>query len=230
MKKAFTLLELIFVIVVVGILAAVVLPNTHRDPLREAAVQLISHIRYTQHLAMIDDKFDANEPMWYRQRWQLAFSTAAGTESYYIFADSPSAVGAYDGNPGANNTYTDVEVARNPAKKDSYLIGVPFGSFDNSAVDRLSTELNVGSKYGIGNITVSGGGTGSNANRILFDHLGRPYRGNNSTLTSAVHRIATTAIFVKLCTNTCVNPAITANNANEIVIRIEPETGYARIL
>lgn len=235
MKKAFTLLELIFIIVVVGILAAVIVPNTHRSPLHEAAVQLVSHIRYTQHLAMIDDKFDANEPMWYRQRWEIAFSTAGGTESYYIFSDSPSNIGAYDGNPGANATYTDVEVAINPSKQDKYLIGVPFGSFDNLATQRLSEELDIGNKYGIGDITVNGGGTGSNANRILFDHLGRPYRGNTSStsaaaLSSSVDRVATSAIFVKLCTNACVDPKTTANNTNEIVIKIEAETGYVHIL
>jgi len=235
MKKAFTLIELIFVIVVIGILAAVIIPNTRRNPLQEAAVQLVSHIRYTQHLAMMDDKFDANEALWFRQRWQLAFSTAGGTNSYMIFADSPSAVGAYDGNPGANATYTDVEVARNPAKKDKYLIGVAFGSFDNSATQKLSKELDIGSKYGIGNFTVNGGGTGSNANRILFDHLGRPYRGNTSStsavpISSAVDRVAVSAIYVKLCTNACVDPKTSANNANEIVIKIEPETGYAHIL
>ncbi|ADN09623.1 pilus assembly FimT family protein [Sulfurimonas autotrophica] len=235
MKKAFTLLELIFVIVVVGILAAVIIPNTRSNSLQEVAVQLVSHIRYTQHLAMIDDKFDANEPLWYRQKWQLAFSTAGGTNSYMIFADSPSSVGAYDGNPGANSTYTDVEVAQNPASKDKYLIGAAFGSFDNSETKKLSNELAIGNKYGIGDVTVNGGGTGSNVKRILFDHLGRPYRGNTSSTSAAalsysVDKVAISAIYVKLCTNTCVNPKTSANNANEIVIKIEPETGYAHIL
>ena len=235
MKKAFTLLELIFVIVVIGILAAVIIPNTRTNPLQEAAVQLVSHIRYTQHLAMIDDKFDATEPFWFRQRWQLAFSTAGGTNSYMIFADSPSVVGAYDGNPSANSTYTDVEVARNPAKKDKYLIGVPFGAFNNSATEKLSGELDIGKKYGINAITVTGGNTGSGARRILFDHLGRPYRGNTSStsaaaLSSPVDKIASSAIFIKLCRGICVNPKTSANNANEIVIKIEPETGYAHIL
>jgi prepilin-type N-terminal cleavage/methylation domain-containing protein len=235
MKKAFTLLELIFVIVVVGILAAVIIPNTRSNPLQEAAIQLVSHIRYTQHLAMIDDKFDANEPFWYRQRWQLAFSAAGGTNSYMIFADSPSIVGAYDRNPGANHTYTDVEVALNPLSKDKYLIGIAFGSFDNSETKKLSKELDIGNKYGINAITFSGGSTGSNAKRILFDYLGRPYRGNTSStsaaaLSSAVDKVATSAIYIKLCVNACVNPKTSANNENEIVIKIEPETGYAHIL
>ena len=61
MKKAFTMLELVFVIVIVGILSYFVSSSFQRNPLREAADQVVSHIRYTQHLAMIDDKFDPND-------------------------------------------------------------------------------------------------------------------------------------------------------------------------
>lgn len=234
MKKAFTLLELVFIIVVIGILAAIIIPSTKTNPLQEAAVQLVSHIRYTQHLAMMNDKFDANEPLWFRQRWQLAFSTGGGSHSYMIFADSPSNAGAYDGNPGANSTYTDVEVAQNPSSNNKYLIGVANTAFDNFATQRLSSELDLEAKYGINDFTVSGG-TVSAASRILFDHFGRPYRGNTSStsaasLSSAVDKVATAPIFIKLCTDVCVNPKATANSANEIVIRIEPETGYAHIL
>ncbi|HIP14071.1 MAG TPA: type II secretion system protein [Sulfurimonas autotrophica] len=236
MKKAFTLLELIFVIIVIGILSAVIFPSIRANPLQEAAIQLVSDIRYTQHLAMLDDKFDPNEAFWFRQKWQLAFSAAGGTSSYMIFSDSPALIGgAYDGNPGANSTYTKVEVARNPKNNNKYLIGVPFGSFDNSQTKKLSPELNIGKKYGISAITVSGGSTGSGAKRILFDYLGRPYRGNTSStsaaaLQSSVDKIAKTAIYIKLCTGVCVDPKTSANNSNEIVIKIEPETGYAHIL
>ena len=74
MKKAFTLLELVFVIVVIGILAVVIIPNTRTNPAQEAAVQLVSHIRYTQHLAMVDDKFNSANTTWYRNLWQIVFN------------------------------------------------------------------------------------------------------------------------------------------------------------
>ncbi|MGD9717776.1 MAG: type II secretion system protein, partial [Sulfurimonadaceae bacterium] len=51
MKKAFTMLELVFVIVVIGILAAVIIPRMDRDNASEAAIELQSQIRYAQHLA-----------------------------------------------------------------------------------------------------------------------------------------------------------------------------------
>ena len=236
MKKAFTLLELVFVVVIVALLTAVIVPHVKSNPLQEAAIQLVSHIRYMQHLAILDDKFDPNEKFWFRQKWQLLFSTAKKTKSYMIFSDSPALISkAYDGNPGANNTYTRVEVARNPKNNSKYLIGVPYNSFNGSDTKKLSPELNLGKKYGINAITVTGGSTGSSAKRILFDYLGRPYRGNTSStskaaLQSSVDKIAKTAIYIKLCTGVCIDPKTSANSSSEIVIKIEPETGYVHIL
>ena len=81
MKKAFTMLELVFVIVVIGILAALILPRTKTNPVQESAVDLLSKIRYTQHLALVDDQYDstnsindATHSAWYRNRWQISFN------------------------------------------------------------------------------------------------------------------------------------------------------------
>ena len=75
MKKAFTMLELIMVIVIIGILAAVIIPRTGSNNTAEAAVKLISDIRYTQHLAMIDDKYGDNVGIpWYQKLWQIRFN------------------------------------------------------------------------------------------------------------------------------------------------------------
>jgi prepilin-type N-terminal cleavage/methylation domain-containing protein len=73
MKKAFTMLELIFVLVVIGVLAASIIPRTKTNPVKEASVDLLSKIRYTQHLALVDDKYDSNTAQWYKNRWQIAF-------------------------------------------------------------------------------------------------------------------------------------------------------------
>ena len=45
-SSAFTMFELIIVIVVAGILAAVLIPRLERDNLRMAASQVIRHIQY----------------------------------------------------------------------------------------------------------------------------------------------------------------------------------------
>ena len=44
MKKAFTMLELVVVIVVIGIIAAAALPRINDDHIAEAADQVMSHI------------------------------------------------------------------------------------------------------------------------------------------------------------------------------------------
>lgn len=92
MKKAFTMLELVFVIVVIGILAALILPRTKTNPVQEAAVDLLSKIRYTQHLALVDDKYDDNNASSYKNRWQIQFNgnTYTVTSSNSGIAKDPS--------------------------------------------------------------------------------------------------------------------------------------------
>jgi len=224
------MMELIFVIIVIGILSAVFIPRFGQNNLSQAANQLISHIRYTQHLALMDDKYDPDVQYWYKQRWQISFSTANSTLSYMIFSDSPSLLtGAYDGNPGANVTYTDVEVATNPLNKTNYLIGTSYASFANSDTSRLTSNLDLQKKYGIVDLKVTGGNS-STAKNISFDHLGRPYLGVIENFISPQDHLATGQIYIKLCTTTCTGSNSTANSNSEAVIVIEPETGYVHLL
>ncbi len=73
-------MELIIVIVIGGILAAVMIPRLERDPTREAANQLVRHIQYAQHLAMVDDVYDASGT-WFQNRWKINFDTTGYTVS-----------------------------------------------------------------------------------------------------------------------------------------------------
>ena len=98
-KKAFTMIELIMIIVVVGILAVAVIPRVDRDTLVEATNQVASHVRYTQHLAMLDNKYNPRDSNWYRNRWKITFNN----NSYSITsgntnAKNPQAPGK-DSNP-----------------------------------------------------------------------------------------------------------------------------------
>ncbi len=72
-KKAFTMIELVFVIVVLGILAALALPRIERDIRQEAADNILSAIRYTQHLALTDNKTDPFDPNWQNKLWKIQF-------------------------------------------------------------------------------------------------------------------------------------------------------------
>ncbi|MDO9266861.1 MAG: type II secretion system protein [Sulfurimonas sp.] len=216
MKKAFTMMELIFVIVIIGILAAVVIPRTGSNKLREAAIQVVSHIRYTQHLAMVDDKFDADDSNWHKRRWQLLFGTSAthtnGGVAYSIFSDSLT----FSGNPGIS------ELAKNPMDSSKLLTGGFAGVISYATDSRVTRELNIGEKYGITSVTTTGCG---DAIRIAFDYLGRPIKGDISDDAAPYISSGTTT---SLLTAQC--KFILISDEGSLDIAIEPETGYAHIL
>ena len=219
MKKAFTMLELVFVIVVVAIISAMIAPSFGGNNLREAADQLVSHIRYTQHLAMMDEKFDASDPKWYRKRWQIIFGKSDNSGStpdthnqvaYSIFSDTAS---------NSTGQVDKTEIAKNPLDNTKLLSGGYSGTLDTS--DEQSTrEMNIGEKYGVISYSLSGGCAWS---RISFDYLGRPFKGNLASYTWTkpyqVNKLIQTACNITL-----------SDGTKNITIAIEPETGYAHIL
>jgi len=220
MKKAFTLLELVFVIVVIGILAAMIIPSTRTNPIREAAIQLLSDIRYTQHLAMIDDKYDTNDAGWYHERWQINFTTGGSASSnhkvaYAIFSDWKN---THTGHPERD------EIAKDPLTGKLITGGitntVPYDDPD------ASERANLGLKYNVGSISFSDSCKSNGSKRIAFDHLGRPIKGNISSPTTATTLLTST----KLITATCEITLFSENNEVNVTIAIEPETGYAHIL
>jgi len=87
---------------------------------------------------------------------------------------------------------------------------------------RATKRLNIGYKYNLKDISQSGYGD----KRIAFDHLGRPYRGNNSGWGSAYDNLLKSECTITLCQNTC-----SGSSADEkISIKIFPETGFVCIL
>ena len=230
MYKAFTMIELVFVIVVVGILSVMIAPNFQGNNLRQAADQLVSHIRYTQHLAMMDNKFDVNDADWYKERWQIFFSTTANsTISYSILSDTPSSLGNYQGSPKANSTYTEVSVASNPLNPSTYLIGTSYSTFHNSDTERLTQTLDIGNEYGILDLDLSSSCKVGSSTRIAFDNIGRPLRGtfHNFTEVYPSGNIITSQCIIQICT---VSDCTVATGDEIIEIAIEPETGYTHIL
>ena len=216
MKNAFTMLEIIMVIVIVGILAVVIIPRTGSNKLAEAAVQLIADIRYTQHLAMVDDSYSSNDNEWFRKRWQIVFSSsdnnADNRPAYLIFKDN-----------NGDGTVNKSELARNTLSPEKYLSG---GLITNATMNitNLATfegtrRLNLGLEYGITRVTVAR--TCSTGTKIAFDHIGRPIRGPLGSFITAYpnNRLISAQCTIRL-----------DSNEGSIIIAIEPETGYAHIL
>ena len=158
-KSAFTMLELVFVIVVIGIITAVMLPRIDRDNVFEASQQLISHIKYAQHLAMIDNRYDATNPLvtdWYEQRWQIELLACGG---YIVYSDTNKGGGA-NRSEAADDPLTGKKLFTNTTCTENTL------DFPN---------VRLADYYGIDNIVTSADCGGQS---IMFDNIGRPYIAN----------------------------------------------------
>lgn len=159
--KAFTMLELVFVIVIIGILSFMAASSFQRNTLAEATDQVISHIRYTQHLAMMDDKFKpngTNAATWYKERWHIAFINN-GTNWYYSIGSDRD----------QSNTVDASEFAKDPMDSNKNLDGA------------TNENLNLTKKYGV---TITSN-TCATANKLFFDYLGRPMKASSNTYAQA---------------------------------------------
>ena len=211
MKKAFTLIELIFVIIVIGILSAVLAPSFKRNPLQEAADQIASHIRLTQQLALHDNKFNPTNSNWYKKRWQIRFfkkSSASkdGTAkwAYAVFSDKN-----LDGNPNNN------EIAIDPLT-NTYISGGFNINYSNAKTNKKTA---IGEKFGISSVTFTGGCAGAST-RISFDNLGRPLKGNPRSL---IRKYATNTLITSICN------IVLQYGTQTKTISIYPETGFVKI-
>ena len=206
-RPAFTMLELVFVIVVLGILASLALSRLDRDLRQEAIDNILSAIRYTQHLALIDDKTDPSVNDWQKSLWTIRFSSDG--DHYTIGSDADR-----EGN------IDKTEAALDPLN-GQYM-------YNNSAnpQDDESPNIFLNKKYGITSIEITDGcgianGTTS-ALHIAFDNLGRPFRGV-SDATNNYDKYVTD----QNCTLTF--SAANAFPGNPIIVTIARETGYVSI-
>jgi type II secretory pathway pseudopilin PulG len=162
-KAAFTMLELVFVIVVAGILAAVFIPRFERDNAGEAAYQIARHIRLAQHHALVEDKFEGATSDWNKKMWAIIFRK--NNYCYSVFS-----------NLDKSATFADLnESAVDPLSKKRLFADTACSESSAGADDVLLWK-----SFGVDNITMTNCGTDlptlTENNEILFDHLGRPYQ------------------------------------------------------
>jgi len=206
-KAAFTMLELVFVIVVLGILAALALPRMDRDIRQEARNNLLSAFRYTQHLALMDNKVDPSRTDWQRTFWQIRFTEKAAdnTWSYTIGT-----------NRDHGTSIDKVEAAVDPANGKYMYNNDP----SNQASDE-SSNIFISDRYGINDVSFSNcsiaRASGTTAKHIAFDHLGRPHRG----ISTAGNDYAT---YVNSDCN--ITFTFSSSDITPLVLTISKETGY----
>lgn len=225
------MLELIILIVVVGIIASISLPNTNGTDLTQASHQVINHIRYVQHLAMVENKYTGSEgtsvfianarkskatKYWYNGYWQIKFwpkSKAYDFWRYSLFTDFPE------------NTATHATYDKQPHNRDEVLIDQATQkalSYKDSSHDyNKDNKLNLTKSYGVEKIKFSN--NCKNSNRLLFDYYGTPYckelGRSASSITSAydyqLNRIFKITFFDK-----------EDESGDNISVCVEPYSGY----
>lgn len=154
-KSAFTMIELVFVIVVLGILASLAMGRMDRDLTQEASETVLSNIRLAQQLALRDNKHtSANLVNWQRGYWRFEFDCTSEC-NYKVGSDSD-----------LGGTIEKLESAIDPVD-GKYLFN------DGSVDNEFSKNVLVQKKFGVNTITASSGCTGSDS--VAFDYLGRSH-------------------------------------------------------
>jgi len=213
--SAFTMIELVFVVVVLGILSALAIPRLDNQHTQDAADSILSHIRYTQHLALTDNKHMFNNKKWQQQFWHIVFSTCTGNDRYFMIGSDTSM------DTATNAFFANNEAAIDPHSNKPYFWSN--GSDCSSGGDgTVSPDVFISKKFGVQNVISSGScGDGvSTRGHIGFDNIGRPHYGFSNSL-----RPDYASLIKTVCTFT-----FTMSDNSTFAITVQPETGYAQIV
>lgn len=201
-KKAFTMIEGIFAIIVIGILATIAMSSVDRH-LRESTIDKMLHsLRYTKHLALIDNKMNPSEILWQKSLWTMGFETCDNEIFFYIGSDT-----------NLNGTIEVSEAASSSV--DNKLF---FSDKNNCSSDLSSEDIFIEKNLLVSSVVFDG--CGSNTNSISFDYLGRPHTNINNIELSDYNTLIENDCIITLKFNADLKP---------IIINIKKETGFISI-
>ena len=202
------MIELVFVIVVLGIIAMAAIPRLDRDRVQEAADAVLSNIRYTQHLALLDNKQKFDDAQWQREFWRIEFESCAAASGLFFSIGSDLA---------HSGSIAQTEAALDPANGKP-LFWLNTANCANGGDGTVSENIFLSKKFGVSGVAGTGG---CNAIQYIgFDHLGRPHTGFTASA------IPNNASYMNAqCTLT-----FTMASGDTFAVTIQPETGYAQIV
>ncbi|AJC84307.1 prepilin-type N-terminal cleavage/methylation domain-containing protein [Campylobacter peloridis] len=187
MKKAFSLLELIIVSMILSIIFSMGYFYLKPDYLHLGAEQILNDIKYTRHLALMQNDFRVKEfniakREWYQAKWQIYFirsKTATNNEqTYTIFLDKN---GDGNANIGKNIINKDREIAIDLINPNILMNSGQSGVISQGD-SKANPKYNIEKTYGISKVTFEGSCKGST--RLVFDDYGRLYSPLKNALRS----------------------------------------------
>ena len=217
MKKAFTLLEIIFIIVIAGVISSVAIMKFSSKDLLKGVEMVAKDIEYTKHLAIIDDGRIPNDIFLEKANnnnfWTITFIGIGGDPKMSIFKYTDT-----------NINYGTIDTAAiDYLDKEKVLTLTVGGGKDIDIVDngmnKTSSRIYLKKTYGIKSINndkclVDG----HSINTLFFNEEGVPY-GANSSKGSFLY-------FQKL-KETCTLKFKAGSDTK--CIDIYPETGYVKV-
>ena len=225
MKKynAFTMIELIVVLIVLGIIASYSIPRVKRDTRVEAMTQMLHMIRYTQNLALHDSKHLRKNSRWQRAYWKFKIYRCTNNDIFFGIGTNKDLI-------TTTNDISLSEAAIDPSNGKPLIwdTGTPCPIDDTSAnASNVSPNIFISQKYGINNVTFNAcpiykaSRTTSTVKHIGFDSFGRPHKSFTAT-TTANH----SGLAVGVCKITF---KFTDTSISPFTIDIDNETGYATV-
>ncbi|EOH5149277.1 ATP-binding protein, partial [Campylobacter jejuni] len=177
MIKAFSLLEFVFIILILGIVFNLGSLYLKKDNLLEGAIQILNDIQYTQSLAMMQEGIRVDELAiakreWFKSRWQIYFIKSAATgydQTYTIFLDKN---GDGNANLGKTEINIDREIAVDVINHNKLMNSGQSGVISKDD-EKTTQRFNLTKRFGIEKVEFKGSCSGFA--RLVFDEMGRVY-------------------------------------------------------
>lgn len=213
MRKAFTMLEMVFVVVMLGVMAAVSVMYIPQTKLQQAADYMIQNIKYAKSLAQTDDRYFAMQDSslssytnqqaqyWQAGMWQVQFHLSGNTtkHSYSIYADTARNAGTtnFDGRPMSGDL-----IAKDPQNR-ACLSGYSENNLPNECENNIAKEVRLQETYDvtIDSIELPQDCKENGTARVYFDNKGLPYCGKvnvTGTNTALPQRLSDDSIKITL--------------------------------
>jgi hypothetical protein len=202
MKKSFTLIELIFTLIIIAIIIIAALPKQQISNLDLAANRVVLYLKHTRYLAFVDNKYNPTDDMWYKKRWTLKFqncSSSIGGLYFLVYSDM-----------NQNGYISKDECAKDPITS-RYL----YSNWDCNANTDESKYILLTKEYGVTKVDISCNST-STIGSISFGDNGDVY-SRLGTVPEDIERY----LLDKACQITLYDKL-----NNSVVIQIEPTTGF----
>ncbi|MCK9337608.1 MAG: type II secretion system protein [Arcobacteraceae bacterium] len=203
MKKSITLLEILFVLLILSIIYTVSIPKKIDSKLNQATDYLLIYLNYTRYLAFIDNKYDPNDDLWFRKMYRLRFEKCTSTIGglyFIVFSDE---------NKSGQAKKTD-------SIKDPLTSRHLYSRYTCDPKSDESKYVLLTKEFGVTKVNISCNST-SSLGQILYANDGKIYSKVGTNANDIGKFEIQNQCFIE----------IFDKDGNKSTIIIEPKTGYA---